>query len=63
MAAMAAEGRAAQQDIFLDTSLVIAATVEVHPSHEAAATFVDQAVGDGLSLCISGRAKGHYPTR
>ena len=28
--------------VFLDTSLVVAATVEAHPSHDAAASFIDE---------------------
>jgi predicted nucleic acid-binding protein len=43
----------ARPETFLDTSLIIAATVAVHPSHEKAAQFVDQAVADGVDLCIS----------
>jgi predicted nucleic acid-binding protein len=39
--------------VFLDTSLVIAATVEVHPSHGAASAFVDELVSGAAQLCIS----------
>src|SRR5664280_1806826 len=46
-------GELLRQAIFLDTSLIVAATVEVHPSHAASAAFVDKAVSDGADLCIS----------
>ncbi|MEZ4300214.1 MAG: PIN domain-containing protein [Polyangiaceae bacterium] len=39
--------------VFLDTSLVVAATVEVHPSHKAAADFVDDLVSGVAQPCIS----------
>ena len=39
--------------LFLDTSLVVAATVEVHPSHSAAAAFIDKVVADSGVLHIS----------
>jgi len=39
--------------VFLDTSLVVAATVEAHPSHDAAANFVDDLVSQTGQLCIS----------
>jgi len=39
--------------LFLDTSLVVAATVEVHPSHSAAATFIDKVVAESAVLHIS----------
>jgi predicted nucleic acid-binding protein len=39
--------------VFLDTSLVIAATVEVHPSHKAASQFVDELVSGTAQVCIS----------
>ena len=42
-----------RRETFLDTSLLVAATVEVHPSHNVAAEYVDQAVADGVNLCIS----------
>jgi predicted nucleic acid-binding protein len=46
-------GELPQQAIFLDTSLIVAATVAAHPSHVAAAAFVGNAVSAGLELCIS----------
>lgn len=39
--------------LFLDTSLIIAATVEAHPAHKASAAFVDDCVADGQAMCIS----------
>lgn len=39
--------------VFLDTSLIVAATVETHPSHAAAADFVDDLVSRTAQLCIS----------
>lgn len=39
--------------VFLDTSLVVAATVEAHPSHSAAASFIDDLVSRTVPLCIS----------
>ena len=39
--------------VFLDTSLVLAATVEAHPSHATAAAFVDELVSQSGPLCIS----------
>ncbi len=50
---MAADPVVERQEVFLDTSLIVAATVEVHPSHDIAAAYVDQAVSDGVELCIS----------
>jgi predicted nucleic acid-binding protein len=46
-------GELPRQAIFLDTSLIVAATIEAHPSHARAAAFVNGAVGAGLELCIS----------
>lgn len=34
----------AAEPVFLDTSLIVAATVEVHPSHKVAVAFVDTTV-------------------
>ena len=39
--------------VFLDTSLIVAATVEAHPSHEVAASFMDDLVSQTGQLCIS----------
>lgn len=39
--------------LFLDTSLIIAATVEAHPSHVAAAEFVDEAIARATALYVS----------
>lgn len=50
---MAAESTLPEPEVFLDTSLVIAATVDVHPAHQAAATYIDNAIGGGMELCIS----------
>jgi predicted nucleic acid-binding protein len=41
---MAAEAIA--DPLFLDTSLIIAATVEAHPAHRAASNFVDARVAE-----------------
>jgi predicted nucleic acid-binding protein len=48
---MAAE--ALGEPLFLDTSLIIAATVEAHPGHRASAAFVDARVAEGRSMCTS----------
>ncbi|MGE5787617.1 MAG: PIN domain-containing protein, partial [Myxococcales bacterium] len=48
---MAAESQ--QEALFLDTSLIIAATVGAHPSHVAAASFIEKAASDGLEFCMS----------
>jgi predicted nucleic acid-binding protein len=48
---MAAE--AIGEPLFLDTSLVIAATVEAHPAHAVSAAFVDAQVAEGRPMCIS----------
>jgi predicted nucleic acid-binding protein len=39
--------------VFLDTSLVVAATVEVHPSHNAASELLDELVSQAEQVCIS----------
>ena len=39
--------------VFLDTSLIVAATVEAHPSHGAATSFLDDLVSEASQLCIS----------
>ena len=41
------------KQLFLDTSLVVAATVELHPSHAVASAFVDGAVAAGAEFHIS----------
>lgn len=43
----------AEKAVFLDTSLVVTATVDVHPSHAAATLFVDDLVAQGVQPCIS----------
>jgi predicted nucleic acid-binding protein len=48
---MAAE--AIGEPLFLDTSLIIAATVAAHPGHAPSAAFVDAQVAEGRPLCIS----------
>lgn len=48
-----AEPEAGAEALFLDTSLIVAATVEVHPSHAVAAAFVDGAIARGAKLHIS----------
>ena len=45
---MAARGRSSGELIFIDTSLIVAATVEVHPGHGEAGTYLDQAIDDGM---------------
>lgn len=50
---MAAETGASERDVFLDTSVLIAATVDAHPSHAVASSWVEQAGQAGLELCIS----------
>jgi predicted nucleic acid-binding protein len=41
------------QALFLDTSLIVAATVEAHPSYVTAAEFVDDAVARAAVLYLS----------
>jgi predicted nucleic acid-binding protein len=48
---MAAEAIA--DPLFLDTSLIIAATVEAHPAHKAASGFVDARVAEARPMFIS----------
>jgi predicted nucleic acid-binding protein len=48
---MAAEAIA--DPLFLDTSLIIAATVEAHPTHKAASNFVDAWVAEARPMLIS----------
>jgi predicted nucleic acid-binding protein len=48
---MAAEALA--DPLFLDTSLIIAATVEAHPAHKAASGFVDARVAEARPMFIS----------
>lgn len=50
---MAGEPRADKKALFLDTSLIVAATVEAHPSHIAAAEFIDDAVARPSVLYMS----------
>jgi predicted nucleic acid-binding protein len=50
---MAADDVGQDRRIFLDTSLVVAATIDVHPSHLAAAAFMDAAVADSAALHIN----------
>jgi predicted nucleic acid-binding protein len=51
-ATMAVESTPPELEVFLDTSLIIAATVDVHPAHQTAVSYVDKAVSGGLELCI-----------
>lgn len=53
MATMADETGASERDVFLDTSVLIAATVDAHPAHAVASGWVEQAGRAGLELCIS----------
>lgn len=39
--------------LFLDTSLIVAATVAVHPAHGVATAFIDEAIAQEHDLCIS----------
>jgi predicted nucleic acid-binding protein len=50
---MADETKPAATTVFLDTSLIVAATVEVHPSYATAAEYVDNIIADGGALYIS----------
>jgi predicted nucleic acid-binding protein len=43
----------AAERAFLDTSLIVAATVEVHPSHRVAADFIDVQITAGVEMYIS----------
>ena len=48
---MAAEAIA--DPLFLDTSLIVAATVEAHPAHKAASNFVDARVAEARPMLVS----------
>ena len=48
---MAAE--TAADPLFLDTSLIVAATVEAHPAHKAASAFIDARVTEARPMLIS----------
>lgn len=50
---MAAEADPSDRGVFVDTSLLVAATVELHPAHTAAARWIENAAPSGLELCIS----------
>jgi predicted nucleic acid-binding protein len=50
---MAGEVVEAEREVFLDTSLIVAATVDLHPAHQSDVMYVDRAVSAGLDLCIS----------
>lgn len=50
-ATMAVESTPPEPEVFLDTSLIIAATVGVHPAHQAAASYVDKAVSISPQVC------------
>ena len=39
--------------VFVDTSVIVAATVGVHPAHVASCKYVDLLVAEGTELCIS----------
>lgn len=41
------------EPVFLDTSVVVAATVEVHPGHEVAVGFVDDLISAGAPLFLA----------
>ena len=50
---MADEAPTEEEFVFLDTSLIVAATVEVHPSHARACEYIDRAVGTGAMMCTN----------
>lgn len=50
---MVAEAESSARDVFLDTSLLVAATVDLHPAHAAAAKWIEDALSSDLELCIS----------
>jgi predicted nucleic acid-binding protein len=43
----------AGEPVFLDTSLIVAASVDAHPSNLSAVVFVNALVADAAPLCIS----------
>jgi predicted nucleic acid-binding protein len=43
----------ASEALFLDTSLIIPATVAVHPAHLASTAFINTEIAGGVVLCIS----------
>ena len=50
---MAGETIPENDALFLDTSLIVAATVKAHPSHAPAAAFVDDSVASAAVLYVS----------
>lgn len=50
---MAAEATRAEGAVFLDTSVLVPATVEAHPAHTVASRWIEHAGTGGLELCIS----------
>ena len=46
-------GEALPDALFLDTSLIVAATVEAHPAHKAASAFIDARVAEARPMMIS----------
>ena len=59
-ATMVAEASQPDEQYFLDTSVIVAATVAVHPSYVVAGEFVDEAVGRGAGLNISPQVCREY---
>jgi toxin-antitoxin system PIN domain toxin len=43
----------AADPVFLDTNVLVAATVDAHPSHAAAVAFLEKLAADETPLCIS----------
>ena len=39
--------------VFLDTCLIVAASVDVHPSHASASSYAVKLAGEDVPLCIS----------
>lgn len=52
---MAAEQSQSGGEVFLDTSLLVAATVDLHPAHQSSISYVEKVLSAGLELCISGQ--------
>jgi predicted nucleic acid-binding protein len=52
---MVDEGPSEDEYVFVDTSLIVAATVEVHPNHATACENIDGAAAKGVAMCINGQ--------
>jgi predicted nucleic acid-binding protein len=45
----------AADPVFIDTNVLVAAAVDVHPSHGVAAAYIARIAAEGGAACISGQ--------